>query len=231
MCPPTFVPAMCCRLSPSVMSCKTFSRGSSNIFENVRLRVQDLSSDEFKGPASKVTQIKEDAYESYDDFLEMVIQFGYITIFASAFPFSSALSIITNLVEIKTDMFKLLCVYQRPIPRRATGIGGWRLIMDATVLLSVTTNCMLFALSSEQLMQWIPLWFVDHGGPGGDQSFRAGMGRFVVGLCFGIEHILLLLVATLWVAIPEIPLWVRQKVARVHYLRQWKGSVSKDKMS
>ncbi|CAN0041038.1 unnamed protein product, partial [Choristocarpus tenellus] len=45
------------------------------------------------------------------------------------------------------------------------------------------------------------------------------MGRFVVGLCFGIEHVILLIIITLWMFIPEVPLWVRQKVARVHYLR------------
>lgn len=48
--------------------------------------------------------------------------------------------------------------------RRTTGIGNWQLIMDATTLLAVTTNCMLFALSSEQLMQWLPKWYSDEDG-------------------------------------------------------------------
>ncbi len=39
------------------------------------------------------------------------------------------------------------------------GIGNWQKIMDATTLIAITTNCMLFALSSEQLMQWIPNWY------------------------------------------------------------------------
>lgn len=53
-----------------------------------------------------------------------------------------------------------------------------------------------------------------------DQEFQVGMGRYVVGLCFGIEHVLLALVAVLWVAIPAQPKWVRQRIARVHFLRE-----------
>lgn len=47
-----------------------------------------------------------------------------------------------------------------------------------------------------------------------------GMGRYVVGLCFGIEHVLLAIVAICWMAIPSQPNWVRQRIARVHFLRE-----------
>lgn len=53
-----------------------------------------------------------------------------------------------------------------------------------------------------------------------DQQFEVGMGRYVVGLCFGIEHVLLLLVALIWVGIPSQPRWVRQNIYRVHYARE-----------
>ena len=51
-------------------------------------------------------------YEQFDDFLEMVIEFGYITLFASAFPLAGVLSLCCNLVEIKSDLFKLARIYQ-----------------------------------------------------------------------------------------------------------------------
>lgn len=53
-----------------------------------------------------------------------------------------------------------------------------------------------------------------------DQQFMVGKGRYVVGLCFGIEHVLLFLVGVFWVGIPSMPRWVRQKVSRVHSLRE-----------
>lgn len=46
------------------------------------------------------------------------------------------------------------------------------------------------------------------------------MGRFVVGLCFGIEHVLMALVGIFWVCIPTQPNWVRQRVAFLHVLRE-----------
>lgn len=33
-------------------------------------------------------------YEQFDDFLEMVIEFGYVTLFASAFPLAAAMSVV-----------------------------------------------------------------------------------------------------------------------------------------
>lgn len=43
-------------------------------------------------------------------------------------------------------------------------IGNWQKVMDVTTVIAVTTNCMLFALSSEQLMQWMPKWYLDSEG-------------------------------------------------------------------
>lgn len=203
------------------MITQTFSWDRSTLKENAERRLKVLASKAAPG-ASEADQMKEEEYESFDDYLEMVIQYGYMTLFASAFPFASTLSLVTTFVEIKADTFKLLFLYKRPVPRRMAGIGNWQKVMDATTLIAITTNCMLFALSSEQLMQWIPNWYIDQDGPHGpiDQEFQVGMGRFVVGLCFGIEHALLGLVAILWVAIPTQPNWVRQRIARVHFLRE-----------
>lgn len=53
-----------------------------------------------------------------------------------------------------------------------------------------------------------------------DQEFKEGMGRYVVGFCFGMEHILLAFVAMVWMGIPSQPRWVRQKIMRIHYLRE-----------
>eukprot|EP00947_MAST-08B_sp_MAST-8B-sp1_P002603 g2603.t1 len=52
-------------------------------------------------------ELRRDEYEQFDDYLEMVIQFGYVTLFASAFPLSAALSIACNVLEIRSDMAKL----------------------------------------------------------------------------------------------------------------------------
>ena len=65
------------------------------------------------------------------------------------------LSLACNLVEIKSDLFKLVRVYQRPVAARAATIGVWAKVLQAMVCLSVLTNAMLFSMS-EQLASWCP---------------------------------------------------------------------------
>ena len=46
-----------------------------------------------------------DEYEQFDDYLEMVIQLGYIQLFAAAFPLAAPLSLVANFVEIRCASF------------------------------------------------------------------------------------------------------------------------------
>ncbi|CAK9053743.1 Anoctamin-8 (Transmembrane protein 16H) [Durusdinium trenchii] len=94
-------------------------------------------------------------YEQFDDFLEMVIEFGYVTLFASAFPLAAVVSLVSNLIELKSDMFKLACVYQRPISHRMKSIGIWRQLLHIIAGISIITNVMIFVMS-EQLASWTP---------------------------------------------------------------------------
>ena len=68
--------------------------------------------------------IRLDEWESFDDYLEMVIAFGYITLFASAFPLASGLTLLCLIVETKSDMFKVFWVNRRPLPKRVKDIGA-----------------------------------------------------------------------------------------------------------
>lgn len=44
---------------------------------------------------------------TFSDYSEMVIQFGYVTLFVSAFPLAPLLAMINNYVEIRVDAFKV----------------------------------------------------------------------------------------------------------------------------
>ena len=67
----------------------------------------------------------------------MVIEFGYVALFASAFPLAALLSVLCNLVEMKSDLWKITHVSRRPPSERTPNIGSWRLVMKAMVCLSV----------------------------------------------------------------------------------------------
>ena len=81
-----------------------------------------------------------DEYEQFDDYLEMVIEFGYVTLFASAFPLASILSIACNWVELKADLFKLTHVVRRPEAFQADSLGTWDTVLEGMVWMSVITN-------------------------------------------------------------------------------------------
>ena len=55
-------------------------------------------------------------YEGFDDYLEIVINFAYITLFASAFPLAPALILLFHFIESLSDRFKVLTIYKRPFP-------------------------------------------------------------------------------------------------------------------
>ena len=66
---------------------------------------------------------------TFDDFLEMFIQFGYVTLFSSAYPLAGLCALLNNIIEIRGDAFKLCFVHKRPFGARVNSIGSWQVII------------------------------------------------------------------------------------------------------
>jgi len=62
---------------------------------------------------------------SISEYVEAVMQFGYVLLFASALPISAAALLLGNILEVRGDLCKILCMMQRPVPDEADGIGAW----------------------------------------------------------------------------------------------------------
>ncbi|CAH0477210.1 unnamed protein product [Peronospora belbahrii] len=93
---------------------------------------------------------------TFDDYLEMFVQFGQVTLFAAAYPLASLWSLCNNVMEIRSDGFKL-CVSFRRCHRTSTqGIGTWYYAFSALGYLSVMTNCAIFGLHSGFLNRLFP---------------------------------------------------------------------------
>ena len=54
----------------------------------------------------ELAELEKEEVEQFDDYLEMIMTFGYITLFAAAFPFGTTLTAIFIYFETKSDMFK-----------------------------------------------------------------------------------------------------------------------------
>ncbi len=80
-------------------------------------------------------------YDStFNDYSEMVIQYGYVMLFAVAFPFAPAMALVNNYFEIRVDAAKLCAVSRRPVPAGAEDIGSWHMILNVISSIAVVTN-------------------------------------------------------------------------------------------
>ena len=149
-----------------------------------------------------------DEYETFDDYMEMVMQFGYVTLFASAFPLAGFLSLVGNLIEIRSDLFKLAFVARRPIPVRTTNIGPWASVLKCFAYMAVVTNALMFGFTSNQMRWFFPCYFDENGVVADEQ------GRLVVATVFIFEHLWFLAVLLVDFAINEKPYSVQQILKR-----------------
>ncbi|XP_059085679.1 anoctamin-7-like isoform X3 [Tigriopus californicus] len=85
----------------------------------------------------------------FQEYLEMVLQFGFITIFVAAFPLAPFFALLNNWVEIRLDAQKFVCETRRAVAERAENIGIWFKILDMLAQFAVITNAFLIAFTSE----------------------------------------------------------------------------------
>lgn len=83
-----------------------------------------------------------------DDYMELAIQFGYMTLFALAFPISTALGFLGLWFEMHTDKLKTLHLVRRPLPLSSKDIGTWSSIFSIICVLAIFSNTALFCFTS-----------------------------------------------------------------------------------
>ncbi len=88
------------------------------------------------------------------DFSETAIQMGYQCLFAAALPVASTFALLSNLVEVKGDAWKLLRLCQRPKPMMVEDIGAFQGIFTAIAACSVITNMSLVKFTMTTLDSW-----------------------------------------------------------------------------
>jgi len=52
-----------------------------------------------------------------------VIQYGFVTLFATAFPLGPLFALLNNVIEIRLDAYKFVTQTQRVVPERSNDIG------------------------------------------------------------------------------------------------------------
>ncbi|XP_050696718.1 anoctamin-10-like, partial [Eriocheir sinensis] len=153
----------------------------------------------------RITQAKEEAdldpyQDCYEDYLEMFLQFGYVFLFSSVYPMAAFWAVLNNILELKTDAFKLCRVFRRPRVKKVASIGVWQGAFELLGAMAVMTNCALLCLSprvrplapSASPVEWVLLFVL-------------------------LEHLILAAKMCLMWVVPNQPAWVRQALEKVSY--------------
>ena len=86
-----------------------------------------------------------------NDYLELSIQFGYITMFAVVFPWAPIVAFFYNIVEMRLDAAKVTWLHQRPLAKPVKSIGAWKMIFSILSIVSIVTNAFVASVMTDAL--------------------------------------------------------------------------------
>eukprot|EP01118_Nematostelium_gracile_P007789 TRINITY_DN2553_c0_g1_i3.p1 TRINITY_DN2553_c0_g1~~TRINITY_DN2553_c0_g1_i3.p1 ORF type:complete len:614 (+),score=155.14 TRINITY_DN2553_c0_g1_i3:501-2342(+) len=161
---------------------------------------------------------------TFEEYSEMVIQYGYLTIFASSFPLAPLLALINNVIEIRTDAFKLLTAHPRPPYKGAASIGMWFKILEFLGLVAVVTNCALIGLTYigiyEAVGGDINCALRSDGSYDCNNPHKMDPSFVTLGIVLIIEHVVIGLKFFIAWLVPDVPVFIKEKMALEDYIEK-----------
>ncbi|KAM9681194.1 anoctamin-10 isoform 1-T1 [Dama dama] len=136
---------------------------------------------------------------TFDDYLELFLQFGYVSLFSCVYPLAAAFAVLNNLTEVNSDALKMCRVFKRPFSEPSASIGVWQLAFETMSVISVVTNCALIGMS-----------------PQVNALFPESKTDLIL-IVVAVEHMLLALKFILAFAIPDKPRHIQMKLARLEF--------------
>ena len=100
----------------------------------------DISSAEKQG--------KQESLVILNEYLEVVMNLGYIIFFCVAFPLGPLIYWVFNILEVKGDAYKFMALCKRPFPRQAENIGVWEDVIRFLSIVGVITNTALMIFTA-----------------------------------------------------------------------------------
>ncbi|XP_058252824.1 anoctamin-10 [Hemibagrus wyckioides] len=136
------------------------------------------------------------------EYIELLVQFGYLSLFSCVYPLTAVLLLINNITEIRGDAYKICRLFRKPFSPPESGIGVWQAAFEVLSFLSVISNCWLLFLAPR-----IKAFTLD-----------SGLSPSLVLIFFiMLEHVLIIVKMILAFIIPDEPDWVRIKRQQIEY--------------
>lgn len=181
----------------------------------------DVSVNDLPEEADFLVRVRNEAelsvYDVTTDLREMVVQFGYLSLFSVVWPLAPVSFIINNWFELRTDAVKICVEMQRPTPSRVDSVGPW---LDSLGFLSwlgsITSAALVYLFSNDGL------------GPDGTPATIKGWALLLT--IFLSEHIYLIVRSAVRFAISKLDSPGMQKeraerfMVRKQYLEQKFGN-------
>ncbi|XP_053570240.1 anoctamin-10 [Bombina bombina] len=169
--------------------------------KKVSKRVKSLNADSDSSLIEQIyLEIEMDTYvNTFDDYLELFLQFGYVSLFSCVYPLAAIFAVLNNVTEMYTDALKICRVFKRPFAEPAANIGVWQLAFEVMGVIAVITNCTLLGMS-----------------PQVTSLFESSKMDLILIVAL-IEHILLGLKFILALVISDQPYDIRVKLARLEF--------------
>ncbi|XP_077355826.1 anoctamin-2b isoform X2 [Festucalex cinctus] len=83
------------------------------------------------------------------EYMEMIIQFGFVSLFVASFPLAPLFALLNNVIEIRLDAKKFVTELRRPVAARAKDIGIWYNILSGMGKFSVIINAFVISFTSD----------------------------------------------------------------------------------
>ncbi|XP_030282840.1 anoctamin-10 [Sparus aurata] len=138
----------------------------------------------------------------FAEYIELLVQFGYLSLFSCVYPLTAVLLLINNLTEIRSDAYKICKLFRKPFSPPAASMGVWQIAFEVLSFVSVVSNCWLLLLSP-----WLQKLFQE----------REMSSINMLLLAVLMEHLLIVVKVILAVVIPDEPDWIRKKREHIEY--------------
>nr|XP_033785972.1 anoctamin-10 isoform X2 [Geotrypetes seraphini] len=136
---------------------------------------------------------------TFDDYLELFLQFGYVSLFSCVYPLAAIFAVLNNVTELYSDALKMCRVFKRPFAEPSASIGVWQLAFETMSVISVVTNCALIGMS-----------------PQVNSLFQDSKTDLIL-IVVAVEHALLAMKFIMAFVIPDHPYEIRMKLARMEF--------------
>ncbi|XP_053740584.1 anoctamin-10 isoform X2 [Synchiropus splendidus] len=67
----------------------------------------------------------------FAEYIELLVQFGYLSLFSCVYPLTAVLLLINNLTEIRSDAYKICNLFRKPFSPPAANMGVWQVAFEA----------------------------------------------------------------------------------------------------